>query len=317
MIFLNFNDIQKRKFNILKSTVTMGNFDGMHLGHQHLLKRLKYDAAKNATKSVVIIFEPQPKEFFLKDRSPKRIMPLREKINFLEIWKIDEIICLDFNETLAKLPGKDFVLNFLIKKLFIKKIIIGDDFSFGYKREIGTENLKKLGESENFEVIELERLKKRGIRISSTYIRNLLEKGNLPSANSFLGKKYSLSGVVQHGKKKGRMIGFRTINIPVILSTVLSGVYVVQAYIKKNSFYGIANIGRNILVDTEYLLEVHILNFNEDLYGQYVKVSFLRFLRKEKKFKNIRELEIQLTKDKQSALQFLRIYDKKTKNERL
>ena len=305
MHLLRFADLHHTN-NKAPSIVTIGNFDGMHLGHQYIIKHVQQLAKEKNSLASVVCFEPQPKEFFLKDLAPPRITPFRDKIQSLNTLNIDQVLCLAFNHKLAALSPEDFVVTILVKGLNVKHIIVGDDFRFGYQRQGDFRLLQKLGDQLGFKVQSLTTLLKNNLRISSSHIRQLLCEGNFTQAKTLLGHPYSLSGRIHHGDENGRKIGFPTINIPMPTKVAVSGVYVVHVHIQGKAYPAMANIGiRPTVCGRIRLLETHIFNFAHDLYGQYVTIEFLHFVRSEKKFAGFEELKLQIIKDQQSALNWL------------
>lgn len=293
--------------NYIKSEpaiVTIGNFDGVHLGHRYIINYIQKIAECHDRKSIVVIFEPQTKEFFSKKSTqPLRITTFREKIYLMKTLKIDQVLCLRFNKGIAMLPAEKFIKNIIIDGLNAKHIVVGNDFLFGYKREGNFKLLKILGEKYSFEVESLPPLMLDGTRISSSNIRKLISKGKVDQVKRFLGHYYSLNERIRYGNKNGRKIGFPTINMPISKPIIVSGVYVVNIFIKDTKYNGIANIGiRPTINGKSCIMETHIFNFKDNLYGQYVKVELLYFLREEKKFKDLNELRKQINVDKIQAI---------------
>lgn len=295
------NELLKRP-----SIVTIGNFDGMHLGHQSLLRHMQEIAASKHLTTCVVIFEPQPKEFFMSAQAPGRISPFRDKISALKTYRIDQVLCLNFNKKTASLTAEHFVEKVLINRLNAKHIIVGNDFKFGKNREGDITDLKALGERFHFEVSQIPSYIKDHCRVSSSKIRVLIEKGQFDKAKKLLGHAYTISGRVHRGKQKGRELGFPTINLPMPIKTAISGVCVVKLEVDGKIHYGIANIGtRPTVCGQQRLLEVHIFNFHDDLYGQYVRIEFLHFIRAERKFNGLSQLITQIEQDKSTAESWL------------
>ncbi|WP_119327551.1 bifunctional riboflavin kinase/FAD synthetase [Cysteiniphilum halobium] len=305
MQLLRFADLHNNT-DQMPSIVTIGNFDGMHLGHQYIIKHVQQLAKMKAAKATVVTFEPQPKEFFLKEAAPLRITPFRDKIQAFKALNIDKVLCLQFNQKLAILSAEAFVKTILVAGLNAKHVIIGDDFRFGYQRQGDFKLLQDLGLKYGFTVESLPSYTLENIRISSSHIRQLLSNGAFKEAIHFLGHNYSLSGRVHHGDQNGRKIGFPTINIPMPTAVVVSGVYIVNVHVHNKKYHGIANIGIRPTVGGRLrLLETHIFDFTHDLYGQYVTIEFLHFVRSEKKFANFEALKTQINDDKVAALAWL------------
>ncbi|WP_100550729.1 bifunctional riboflavin kinase/FAD synthetase [Caedibacter taeniospiralis] len=306
MQLLRLADLNHIKHHNTPSIVTIGNFDGMHLGHRQIIHHMQRLAQTQRARTCVVCFEPQPKEFFLKDQAPLRITPFRDKIQALKILDVDQVLCLQFNQKLASLSPEAFVKQILVDGLNAIHVIIGDDFRFGYKREGDFTLLQALGKQHGFSVESLPSYTLLGTRISSSYIRELIGRGKFNEVKAFLGRAYTLSGRVHHGDQNGRKIGFPTINIPMPTQVAASGVYVVNVHIKDKVYRGVANIGvRPTVCGKIRLLEIHIFSFAHDLYGQYVTIEFLHFVRSEQKFSSLDALKEQIVKDKQVALDWL------------
>ena len=286
----------------LPCVLTIGNFDGVHLGHQALLDEVKKRAHDLKLESAVITFEPNPKDYFSQNKPQTRISSLREKIELFNEIKIDRVHIIKFNQEFSKVTANEFI-SVLIKKLKVKEIIIGEDFCFGKGREGGIKQLSASSMKLNIK----NKILMDGQRISSTLIRNLLANDKLDQANKYIGRPYSISGKVVHGEKRGRKIGFPTANIHMRHNRPpLKGVFAV----KFQNHFGVANLGirPSIKGEKKLQLEVHLLNFSSDLYGQHVSVIFLKKLRDEKKFKSLDELKEQIKLDVIKAKLF---FDKK------
>jgi riboflavin kinase/FMN adenylyltransferase len=285
---------------------TIGNFDGVHLGHQAVFTELSKQAEKFNVPSVVITFEPQPQEFFAKNKSPARLTKLREKIAVLSKLPIDYLLYLTFNQLIANLKAKDFIQKILLENLNIRHLIVGDDFHFGENREGNFTTLQMAGKKFNFTVADTLTLNLNNERISSTRIRQALNKGNLNLATKLLGRSYSMCGRIAHGNKIGRTIGFPTANVYLNrLKSPLNGVFAVYMHrLKKNPIAGIANLGTRPTLDKDkksLLLEVHLFDFDENIYGHYVEVQFIKKLRSEQKFASFDDLKTQIKQDIKQA----------------
>jgi len=286
---------------------TIGNFDGLHLGHKAIIEHLKNKAEKLELPSKIISFEPLPAEYFMLE-PPKRIYPLRDKIIRIQDLNIDSFLCLAFNSQLASSSPIEFIENILIDKLNVKYLAVGDDFRFGYKREGGFNLLKQVGEKHGMYVEDTLTQTQDGQRISSTRIREALSTGNLIKANQLLAHNYQLSGRVRHGDKLGRTIGFPTLNMKVTDQIALKfGVYAVKVHgLGKQPLYGVSNLGKRPTVDgTETRLETHLFDFNERVYGKHVSVEFVEFIRAEHKFENFDALKEQIKNDAAKAKSIL------------
>jgi riboflavin kinase/FMN adenylyltransferase len=288
---------------------TMGNFDGIHIGHQQLIQQLLQHAQRWRLPSVVITFEPQPNEFFSSHYPhqkpiPPRLMRLREKMRVLEQLGVDYVLCLTFDEQLATLSAVDFIKTIFVEQLKLAHICVGDDLHFGYKREGDIKLLKKLASSHQFSVDQIPTFYLAAERVSSTWVRMALEAGDLATAHRLLGRNFGLSGRVAHGHKRGRMIGFPTANLFLHGKAVpLHGVFAVKTYgLGIQPILGVANIGNRPTVDgTRSLLEVHLFDFDQDIYGQHIYVEFMHKIREEKKFDSFEFLKEQILKDAQEA----------------
>ena len=294
--------IRNSNLEQLPCVVTIGNFDGVHLGHQALLAEVKKRAHDLKLESAVITFEPNPKDYFSQNKPQTRISSLREKIELFNEIKIDRVHIIKFNQEFSKVTANEFI-SVLIKQLKVKEIVVGEDFCFGRGREGGIKQLSASSMKLNIK----NKILMDGKRISSTLIRNLLANDKLDEANKYIGRPYSISGKVVHGEKRGRKIGFPTANIHMRHNRPpLKGVFAV----KFQKHFGVANLGirPSIKGEKKLQLEVHLLNFSSDLYGQHVSVIFLKKLRDEKKFKSLDELKEQIKLDVIKAKLF---FDKK------
>ena len=288
--------------------VTLGNFDGLHLGHQALLKKLKKLGKKLNLLTVVIIFEPQPKEFFTKEKTEARLMCFREKLMGFSKWDIDYLLCLRFNRALANLDAADFFKNILVNRLRVKAVVVGDDFHFGAKRAGNYVLLKQLGKKYNFKTIEMPSIICESQRVSSTRVRQALQIGDMTMVRALLGRSYRLCGKVISGKKRGRKFGFPTANIDLHRTIApFSGVFIVQAYLKEAFYRGVANVGvRPTFKDEEVqlLLEVYLFDFDQTIYGCYLEVEFLHKLREEIHFNSVVDLVEQMHYDVSEAKKY-------------
>lgn len=287
--------------------LTIGNFDGVHLGHQQVLTQLLKQASRLKLPSTVMIFEPQPMEYFAKDNSPARLSRLRDKWTQLKLHQLDRLLCVRFNHHFAQLSADEFISQLLVAKLGVKFLVVGDDFCFGKGREGNFVRLQAAGKKYGFEVINTKTFDCQGIRISSTAIRDALARDDLNLSALMLGRQYSISGRVSHGRKLGRTIGFPTANIPLQRCvSPITGVYVVEvrglSSDTQQSARGVANIGYRPTVNGKrQQLEVHIFNFSANLYGKQLEVSLLHKLRNEQKFATFDALKQQIQLDAEAA----------------
>jgi riboflavin kinase/FMN adenylyltransferase len=289
------------------SAVTIGNFDGVHRGHQLVISQLQRVAEAAGLPTVVIIFEPQPIEFFAPERAPKRLARFREKISYLKDQQIDYLLCLRFDAELAGLEAEEFVQRILIDSLGTKHLVIGDDFHFGRNRQGNFEFLRQNSARYGFEVDETETLMEGGERVSSTRIRDCIEREDFDGAALLLGRPYSLSGRIAHGQKLGRQLGYPTINIKMGDKTlIVKGIFAVQVKgIDNRPLRGVASIGTRPTVNgVDTILEVYILDFDRDVYGYRVVVEFLHKIRDEAKFDSLEELTAHIAQDTAKAKAF-------------
>jgi len=296
-IYKNFSISKKHKNSIL----LIGNFDGLHIGHQKLFKLAKKYKKKDKIKIGVLTFEPIPKMFFNKKLKNFKISNLDQKINSFKKFKIDFVIIKKFNEKFSKINYINFIYKILFKKLRPKYIFVSNNFRFGNKREGDVGKLKNSEKKYNFKIINPKPLKKKSKIISSTLIRKLISNGKIKVVNKYLGRNWSIDGKVKVGRKMGRKIGFPTCNIELNDYVIAKpGVYAVKILIGKSKklLKGIANLGyRPTFNQKKILLEVHIFNFLRNLYNKHLTIEFLDFIRKEKKFKNINQLKKQINLD--------------------
>ena len=296
-LYKNF-DISK---NHKKSIILIGNFDGVHLGHQKLFKLANIYKKKLNLKIGVLTFEPMPKMFFNKNIKNFRISSINQKNIILKKLGVDFVITQKFDKKFSKIKSSFFIKEILSKKLDAKYIFVSNNFRFGNKREGDVNQLIRDEKIYDYKIIKPQPLILSKKIISSTYIRSLLEKGNLNKANKLLSRNWSIEGIVQKGRQQGKKIGFPTCNIDIkdyVIST--PGVYAVKVRQKNSNKYlkGIANLGyRPTFNQKKILLEVHIFNFSGNLYNKYLSVEFIKFIRKEKKFNTVNQLRKQIQSD--------------------
>ncbi|MGR5501037.1 bifunctional riboflavin kinase/FAD synthetase [Vibrio sp. DNB22_10_4] len=289
--------------------LTIGNFDGVHLGHQRVLSQVKQRASLLGLPAVVMTFEPQPMELFAKDRAPARLTRLRDKYELLEKMELDRLLCVNFNQRFASLTAESFIRDLLVDKLGVKFLVIGDDFRFGKGREGNFEMLQKAGDEFGFEVVNTASFLVEETRVSSTAIRQALANDELDASAEMLGRHYTLSGRVAHGQKLARGFGFPTANISLKRYVVpVRGVYAVQVFgVDDKPLPGIANVGKKPTVaGTTPDLEVHIFDYEGNLYGQQIEVALLHKIRDEKKFESLELLKQQIELDADVARVWLR-----------
>lgn len=286
--------------------LTIGNFDGVHLGHQAIIEHLKQKAKSLNCLAGTLTFEPLPHEYFTHEQSSARLNRLREKYMALTKAGTDFMLCMKFNSQLAEMPADEFIKEILVNKLAIKYLLVGDDFRFGKGRTGDFASLQKAGKKYGFSVEDTSTQIHHQERISSTRIRDALNLGQLDLAAEMLGHDYNICGRVAHGDKRGRTIGFPTANIKLFHRNIpLSGVYAVTMEIDTRTIYGVANIGKRPTVDgINVQLEVHLFDFSEEIYGRHVCVNFKHKIREERKFDSLDALQSQIHLDSASAKEF-------------
>lgn len=295
---LVFDSLDKVKIDE-NTCVTIGNFDGVHLGHQTLINKAVKYSRDNGLKSVVFTFSNHPVNYF-KPNTVKNIISNKEKEDLAEKLGVDIYISIEFNEDMTKISAEDYIKNILVDKLNVKKIIIGHDFSFARKKEGNAEVLSFYGKSLGFDVEVESPIKIDGRRVSSTDIRGFIQNGEVEKVEKLLGRKYSLSGEVVKARQIGRTIGFPTANIEFEKNILLPlrGVYATKVILDGNTYLGATSVGTNPTVDGKSeSVETFILDFDEDIYGKFMDVIFVKRIRKEVKFESKEELRLQLVDD--------------------
>jgi riboflavin kinase/FMN adenylyltransferase len=300
--------------------VTIGNFDGVHLGHQAMLARLKETAKRLGLVTCVMIFEPHPREFFAPDRAPTRLTSLREKLELLAAAGVERVQICRFNFDFARISAEDFIVRILKQGLAARWVLVGDDFRFGARRAGDFAMLSAFSRECGFEVEEMPSYTLNDIRISSTAVRDALAAGNLGLVRHLLGRYYSISGRVVAGDKLGKKIGFPTANVQLKHNRPpLSGIFVVEveleepdavSIISPRRIQGVASLGVRPTVHEhgEPVLEVHLLDFNQEIYGRHLRVHFLHKLRDEHKYGDLEALTRQIEKDVTSARTYFSSY---------
>lgn len=286
--------------------LTIGNFDGVHRGHQAVLSRLQEQAVQLGLPSCVMVFEPQPLEFFAREKAPARLSRLRDKYEAIAALNIDRLLCVKFDHVFAELTAAEFIEQILVRKLAVRFLVIGDDFRFGLQRRGDFALLVEAGRQYGFQVLSTDTLLHDQQRVSSTLLREALREGRLEDVTHMLGHPYTITGRVAHGAKLGRTIGFPTANIHLKRLVVpVQGVYAVQVLIADAIHFGVANIGfRPTVNGTRSQLEVHIFDFKGDLYGKQLQIQVCHKLRDEQKFPSFSALQTQITMDSRQARQW-------------
>ena len=275
---------------------SIGNYDGLHLGHRQVLRQLSEQAREDGLPSLVMCFEPTPLEFFCGDRAPARLSTFREKVEQLGAMGIERFFCVRFVPELADMSPEQFVRDFLVEGIGVRHLVVGDVFRFGRDRSGDFSTLEVAGRTHGFEVVDTPSYSVDGIRVSSTLVRESLAKGDLGFAEQMLGRPYSMSGRVVRGDQLGRQLGFPTANLRVGRhKPPLRGVYAVRIRGLGQVRAGMASLGTRPTVDgTEMRLEVHIFDFDEDVYGRHIRVEYAHRLRTEKRFDNVELMTEQL-----------------------
>lgn len=303
-----FNSI--KSFNATKPTiVTIGTFDGVHLGHQKIVAQITKNADALNCESLVLTFFPHPRMVLQESTEMKQLNTLNEKIALLDNLGIDNLVVHPFDKEFSRLTAEEFVKKVLVDVFKIKKIIIGHDHRFGRNRTATIDDLINFGETYGFEVEQISAEEINEVSISSTKIRNALLEGNIELAANYLGYDYSLTGIIFKGKQLGRTIGYPTANITIEEDYKLipnNGVYIAKSVLNGKTVFGMMNIGTRPTVDgTKQTIEINFFDFKQDLYGQKITISLLHRMRSEQKFESIDALKNQLGKDKKTALAFI------------
>ena len=292
------------------SILTLGTFDGVHKGHQKILKKLKYEAKKDNLKSIVLTFFPHPRTVLNPDFNLKLINTIEERTRLFEKSEIDILITHPFDKNFSELSPDQFVKNILVNKLKIKKILIGYDHRFGKNRTAGFKDLKIFGLKYGFEVIEISVEEKNKVSISSTKIRNSIIEGEIKTAKSYLGYDFSLKGEVVNGNAIGRTIGFPTANLNINQDYKLipkNGVYLIRTLLEGKKVYGMMNIGvKPTLKSKDTSIEVNLFEWGGDLYGKVIEVFILHYIREEKKFDSLIKLGNQIKLDKKTCIKLIK-----------
>ncbi len=304
-IYNSINSFQSTK----KTIITIGTFDGVHIGHQKIVEKLIENAKNRNAESAILTFFPHPR-MVLQDQTEIRLLnTIDERISLLEKKGLDNLIIHPFDKAFSRLTAEEFVKEILVDQLNIEKIVIGYDHRFGRNRTANIDDLIEFGEKYNFEVEQISAQEIQEASVSSTKIRTALEEGNIALANQYLGYSSFLTGVVKEGKKLGRTIGFPTANLKIEENYKLipkEGVYIVESNLNGKKVYGMMNIGTNPTFNEGLLsIEIHFLDFDADLYNQKIQISILEYLRAEQKFESVALLKAQLNIDKNHTLQYI------------
>jgi riboflavin kinase/FMN adenylyltransferase len=288
--------------------LTVGNYDGVHLGHQQMIRALKHRAAELDAPSTVLVFEPSSKEFIDPDAAPARLTRWREKFAALAALEVDRLVTLRFNERMRAMSPEDFVEQLLVRGLGARHVVVGDDFRYGSRAGGTIDTLKVAGRIRGFGVDQVAPFVLDGVRVSSTVVRERLERADFPGAARLLGRPYRMIGHVAHGRELGRTLGFPTANLHLMRRTAPTwGVLAVRVYgIDAGPRDGVASLGTRPTVNgTEPLLEVHVFDYDGDLYGRLIEVEFVAKLRDEVKFDSVDAMVVQMKVDAANARELL------------
>ena len=304
-IFHSINDFRSTK----KTILTLGTFDGVHIGHKKILERVIQNTDNEKYESLVLTFFPHPRMILKEDSDMKLLNTIDEKIDLLDKIGIQNLVIHPFDEKFSRLTAEEFVKTILVDRFQVQKIIIGYDHRFGRNRTANINDLIAFGEQYDFEVEQISVQEINEISVSSTKIRNALLEGNMTLANDYLGYNYFLTGEVVKGKQLGRTINFPTANLKIQEKYKLipqNGVYIVKSVINEQTVFGMMNIGFNPTVNGQnQTIEIHYFDFDADLYHQKIRVSILQRIRSEQKFESVNLLKAQLETDKQMAISYL------------
>lgn len=291
------------------TVVTIGTFDGVHIGHQKIIKRLINTGKIEGLKSVILTFFPHPRMVLQKDSSIKLINTIKERHDILDALGLDYLLIKKFTQEFSRLSAEDFVKEVLVDKINAKKVIIGYDHRFGRNRNADINDLKAFGETYGFEVEEISAQDINDVAVSSTKIRTALIEGEIHKANAYLGYNFMLTGEVTKGKGLGKGLGYPTANIQIDEDYKIipkQGAYIISSLINDAVVYGMMNIGMNPTVNgTKQTIEVHFFDFKKDIYGETIQIDLLHRIRNEEKFESVDALKLQLAKDKETALDFI------------
>lgn len=304
-LFHSINDFQSTK----KTILTLGTFDGVHIGHKKILERITQNTENGKYESLVLTFFPHPRMVLQEKSEIKLLNTIAEKSKLLEETGIENLVIHPFNESFSRLTAEEFVHSILVDQFHIQKIIIGHDHRFGRNRTANIDDLIAFGAEYGFEVEQISAQEIQDVSVSSTKIRKALDEGNITLANDYLGYAYFLSGEVVKGKQLGRTIGFPTANIQIeedYKKIPKNGVYIVKTFIDNAAIFGMMNIGFNPTVNGQkQTIEVNLFDFDADIYGQKLEISLLEYIREEQKFGSLDLLKEQLNQDKKTALDFV------------
>jgi len=290
------------------SVVTIGAYDGLHLGHEQLLSKLRQGAIERAVPSIVMSFEPTPKEFFQADRPPARLMRFREKFDALAAHGIDLFYCPRFSPAMRSISAADFIRRVLVHGLNMRELVVGDDFHFARRREGNIDILQRASAALDYQVHQVPSVIVDGTRVSSTAIREACQAGDMSRSAALLGRYYRMSGKVVEGERVGRKLGFPTANVDLRRrQSPVMGIYAVRVHgLQGGPYNAVASVGSRPTFDgRKALLEVYLFDFDEDIYGKYIHVDFVAYLRAQEKYAEVDELVAQMHLDADNARSIL------------
>lgn len=303
------HSIEEFKEKKHSTILTIGTFDGVHVGHQKIIERLNQIKSKNKDRSVILTFFPHPRKILNQGNEIKWLNTMDEKVQLLDKFGLDHLIIEPFTKAFSELSALDFVKNILVDQLYTKSLVIGYNHQFGNNREGNFEQLVKNGEIFHFDVEKITAQEIEDVSVSSTKIRKAVENGHIKKANAYLGYNYLLTGKIVKGQGLGRKLNYPTINLNIKETYKLipkTGVYIVKTVIDKRTFFGIMNIGfRPTVNGKSKTIEIHLLDFSGDLYGENMQIEVLKRLRDEKKFNSLDDLILQINKDEISARKWI------------
>ncbi len=306
-------DLNELRKPLKNPVLTIGNFDGVHKGHLALFDKVKERAKAIDGQSVVMTFDPHPVKVMKPGNGPPLITPIEQKLELISNAGIDVILCLSFTLEFASISAEDYVQNILVDKVGVKEIVVGYDYTFGRKRQGNVTLLREMGEKLGFRVYLMDPVHLDDAVVSSTSIRELVQEGNLSDAKKFLGRDYQIWGTVIKGKDRGgRLLGFPTANLKSVDELIPKrGVYAVTVVVNDHTWYGVTNIGYNpTFGDDALTVETHLLDFSEDIVGNTIKIKFVKRLRDEKTFGDVKELSDQIARDIEQARELFQNLEK-------
>jgi riboflavin kinase/FMN adenylyltransferase len=300
-------DLKECEESLPYPVVTLGNFDGIHRGHQEIFRMLRQEAEANHGTALVITFFPHPLKVLHPARAPRLITNIQDRVELMECCGIDHVLCLPFNEEFAGWDAERFVREILVRKLGIKRVLVGEDFRFGKNREGGLNFLRKHGEPFGYTVRKIEPVQVDGMEISSTRIRQSIQEGLIRESNAMLGRPYNISGTVVEGDKRGRTLGYPTANLATEAELIPpNGVYAVRVVLGEERLPGVASLGiKPTFAGQQYSIEAHIFDFDREIYGKSLRMEFVERIREEKSFPDPHALVEQINRDAQQARKIL------------